>query len=293
MVFRKSLILITMAVVSCKIAAQSNLQNYTPSILFDKGDWEVKSFQNLYWQSKIFDGIGTQKVESPSGTQLWLTSINQFLYGINNQINVGIDVWGKHTAYEQTAFGTNTAIVGIGPKIKIAPFKNLKRLSIQSTFLFPLANDLENREESGMGSPYFLHEDASLWLTQFFYDKPLSEQFQLFFQQAFWYHFARNSFRSGNYLKTQTSIFLNYFPNNRWTLYAMSEYFPTHYSYISESDQGANAFDNFFIQSGIGLKYQLIFNKLELELLATDFWAGSNGQGAGQTVNLGLRWVKQ
>jgi hypothetical protein len=219
----KKILILILVIVSSKTTAQNNLQNYTPSILFGKGDWEAKSFQNLYWQTKIFDGIGLQKEESPSGTQLWLTSINQFLFGINEHINVGFDVWAKYTYYEQTAFGTNAAIVGIGPKIKIAPFKNLKRLSIQSTFLLPLAEDLENREASGTGTPYFLHEDASLWLTQFFYDKPLNDQFQLFIQQAFWYHFARNSFRAGNYLKTQTSLFINYFPNSRWTLYFMTE----------------------------------------------------------------------
>lgn len=274
-------------------AAQQNLQNYTPSVLFGKYDWEFKSFQNIYWQSKVFDGNGLQKIESGAGRQLWATSINQFLYGISNQINIGFDIWGKYVAYEQSGFGQQTGVVGIGPKIKIAPFRELDRLSIQSTFLLPVSDDLENMDVEGMGSRYFIHEDASLWLTQFFYDKPLSDQLQLFLQQAFWYHFERNSFRSDNYLKTQTSVFISYFPTNRWTLYAMSEYFPTHYSYRGPEDQGANAFDNYFVQSGLGVKYQAIFNKLEFELLFTDFWAGSDGQGAGQTLNLGVRLIRQ
>lgn len=273
---------------SFAIAQESNLQTYTPSILFGKGDWEFKSFQNIYTQTKSFTQSGS-KTDTGNGRQTWVTSINQFLYGLNSKINIGADVWLKNANYAQPGINSRTSVVGFGPKIKIAPFSKLKRLSIQSTFLFPLAEDLEGRPSE---NEVFLHPDGSLWLTQVFYDLQLSDQFQLFFQQAFWYNVVDNSFRENNFLQTQTSVFASYFPNQRWTIYGMTEYFPTHYNSTFDVQKG-EAFYSYFVQSGIGAKYQLIPNLIELEFLYTNFWNGSVGEGAGETINLGIRVIRQ
>jgi len=272
------------------VSAQDNLQNYTPSILFDKGEWEFKSFQNLYTQTQSFGEKALEKVAIPSGRETFFTSINQFLYGINDQINVGFDVWVKHVDLANGMFTNRTAISGLGPKIKIAPFKGLRRLSIQSTYLFPVAEDLESRDPQAAQPFLFLETDKSLWLTQFFYDKPINDQWQLFFQQAFWVNFVRDSFRENNFFQTQTSAFVSFFPNTRWTLYGMAEYFPTHYN---DQEQSFEGFNNYFIQSGLGTKYQLVPNFIELELLYTNFWVGSQGSGAGSTYNLGIRIIRQ
>ncbi|MEQ9402996.1 MAG: hypothetical protein RIM99_05380 [Cyclobacteriaceae bacterium] len=266
---------------------ETNLQSYTPSILFDKGDWEFKSFQNLYTQTKSFDADG-DRVKNASGRQTWFTSINQFLYGLNSKVNIGADVWVKNVNYKLSN-ESRTDIVGFGPKIKIAPFNKLKRLSIQSTLLFPLANDLEDRKNDGVP---FLETDATIWLNQLFLDVPLNDKSQLFFQQAFWYRFVRESFAENNFLQSQTSTFYSYFATDRLTLYGMTEYFPTHYN-SSFGVQKGEAFYSYFIQSGIGTKYQLIPNLIELEFLYTNFWAGSEGQGAGETFNLGIRVIRQ
>jgi hypothetical protein len=285
----KKLLSASLLLIAAASFCQENLQSYTPSILFDKGEWEFKSFQNVYWQTKSFDGAGVSTESSGAGRQLWATSINQFLFGINSQINVGIDIWVKHVSYENGGLDNRTAVTGIGPKVKIAPFKNLKRLSIQSSVLFPGVKDMESTNDNS--SP-FLETDKTLWLTQFFYDKQINDQFQLFFQQAFWANFVRNSFAENSFLQTQTSVFFSYFPNQRWTFYAMSEFFPTHYD-SSPTEQTAKAFNTYFVQSGLGAKFQLIPNKIEIEALYTDFVMGSNGQGAGQTINLGLRLIRQ
>ncbi len=268
-----------------------NLQNYTPSILFGQGDWEFKSFQNLYRQTKSFsESGGTEKVDA-GDPQIFFTSINQFLYGVNSQVNVGIDVWVNHTSLPFNGDReTQTGISLIGPKIKIAPFKSLSRLSIQTSYLFSATDDPENRNPSSTRPFFFFANDRSLWLTQFFYDVPLSSQFQLFFQQAFWYNVVGESFRENNYLQTQTSVFASYFVNAKWTIYGMSEYFPTHYN---DADQSGDPFFSYFVQSGVGTKYQLIPNKIELEFLYTNFWLGSGGGGAGQTFNFGIRLVNQ
>lgn len=87
----KRIVFVLLCFVALPGVAQ-NLQRYTPSILFGQGDWEFKSFQNLYRQTKSFspDG-GTNKVDS-GDPQIFFTSINQFLYGVNSQINVGFDI---------------------------------------------------------------------------------------------------------------------------------------------------------------------------------------------------------
>lgn len=271
------------------VADAQNLQNYTPSILFDKGAWEFKSFQNLYTQTKAFDG--GSKVETGRGRESFFTSINQFLYGVNGQINIGADLWIKNVNLENGDFTSRTAITGFGPKVKVAPFAALPRFSIQSTALFSLADDLEGRAPDADKPFLFLEFDRStLWLTQFFFDQPIGQKWQFFFQQAFWYHFVRDSFRENNFLQTQTSVFVNYFPNSRWTVYGMTEYFPTHYN---DAEQTGEAFFSYFVQAGLGLKYQLIPNFVELEALYTNFLNGSDGSGAGQTFNFGVRIVRQ
>lgn len=278
--------LITVGLLLSTLLFGQNLQTYTPSILFDQGDWEFKSFQNLYTQTQQFDANGS-KVSTGNGRENYFTSINQFLYGLNSKINIGADVWVKNVNVAAEGIDSRTEIVGFGPKIKIAPFTNIQRLSIQSTLLFPLASDLEGRPGR---NDAFLHPDGTLWLNQVFYDLPLNEKFQLFFQQAFWYNFVRNSFRENNYLQTQTSVFLSFFPNSRWTLYGMSEYFPTHYNDALQEGEG---FFSYFVQSGLGTKYQLVPNFIELEFLYTNFWNGSETQGAGETINLGIRVIRQ
>lgn len=272
------------------VAQNDNLQAYTPSILFGKGDFEFKTFQNHYVQTRSFEDNTSKSAKGEK--QIFFSSINQFLYGINSQINVGFDFWVKHTDLPDGNGGrtTQTGISLIGPKIKIAPFKRLERLSIQSAYLFPTINDQENRAMGAENPFFFFSHDRSIWLTQFFYDVPINDQFQLFFQQAFWYSGVRDSFRENNYLETQSSIFFSYFATSRWTIYGMTEYFPTHYD---DTEQSAAAFNSWFIQSGAGLKYQLIPGLIELEALYTNFWAGSVGSGAGQTFNFGIRLIRQ
>lgn len=292
----KHLVLITFLLTSILAGAQESLQSYTPSILFGKGEWEFKSFQNVYTQNKRFGDKLTNTIDNPL-RETYSVSINQFLYGINSKINVGADVWIKNVTQsdfdiEGVENRTRTDITAIGPKIKIAPFNKLSRLSIQSSLLFPLAEDLEGRnfDNDSELSGLFLEFDRTLWLNQVFYDLNLNSKWQLFFQQAFWYNFVRDSFVENNLFQTQTSVFASYFPNSRWTIYGMTEYFPTHYNF---NEQTTSISEAFFLNSGIGTKFQLIPNKLELEALYTNFWAGSEGTGAGQTFNFGIRYIRQ
>ncbi|MEL6558662.1 MAG: hypothetical protein AAFQ94_10795 [Bacteroidota bacterium] len=289
---RIALISLLYLIVNGLYAQDENLQNYTPSILFGKGDYEFKSFQNLF-ESPVDGGE----------RQTFFTSINQFLYGVNSQINVGFDLW-VHSTNRPLALSngvgpefvrngdrvTQSGISLFGPKIKIAPFKGLERLSIQSSYLFSTIDDKENKSPDSDRPNFFFSNDRSIWLTQFFYDLPVSDKFQLFFQQAFWYSNVHDSFAQNNFLETQSSVFFSYFADSRWTLYGMTEYFPTHYN---SGEQTAEAFNNWFVQSGLGVKYQLIPGLIELETLYTNFWLGSEGRDVGQTFNFGIRLINQ
>ncbi len=270
------------------LSAQEGLQAYTPSILYKKGEWELKSFYNYYTQSSRFDDNGISTIGN--GTrENYATWINQFLIGTGGRFNVGVDLWMKSVSIPSSGLN-RTALTGIGPKVKIAPFRGIEKLSYQMTLLFPVADDQEGRAIDADPRGLFLESDKTLWLHQLFYDLPLGPKTQLFFQQSFWYNLVRESFRERNFLQTQTSIFANYFPNSRWTIYGMTEFFPTHYD---DQRQSAKAFSSFFVQSGLGAKWQFIPSKLEVEALYTNFWLGSPGSGAGQTFNIGLRWIRQ
>ncbi len=259
-----------------------------------KGQWEFKSFNNLYTQNKRFSNFNKVQTES---RQRFITSINQFLYGVNPHLNVGIDLWIKNASSFNDIQGylpeilvskgslPRTAVTGFGPKIKIAPFKNLNRFSIQSSVLFPLGRDLESRNSDRV----FLEIDKNfLWLTQLFYDKPLGNDFQIFVQVAPWVTIPRDSFRKNVFIETPTSVFFSWFTNDRITVYAQNELWPTHYN---DQSQSFEIIYSWFLQSGIGVKYQLIPGLLEAEMLYTNFWLGSDGQGAGETLNFGIRII--
>lgn len=267
-----------------------NIQNITPAVLMQKGQFEFKLFSNLYTQTKGFDSEGNRF--NAGGRATYFTQINQFLFGWNNRINFGFDVWTKSVRtgaesenplnifYFQNDANNRSAVSGIGPKIKITPFSKIKRLSIQSTYLIPIAKDMQGRFN---GRP-FLSNDAHLWLTQFFYDVPISAKFQLFFQSAAWLYVNRVGHPDGGGVQfaNPVSVFFSYFPNNRITLYYQNEFWPNF---------GSNFIDSYFRQEGAGFKYQIIPGLLEGEFLFTNFFAGKNA-GAGKTYNFGLRIIR-
>lgn len=113
----KHLILMLFLFTSVFAGAQENLQSYTPSILFGKGEWEFKSFQNVYTQNKRFGENLTNTIDNPQ-RETYSVSINQFLCGINSKINVGADVWIKNVTQSDFDFEgienrTRTVLLGV------------------------------------------------------------------------------------------------------------------------------------------------------------------------------------
>lgn len=268
---------------------KKSTQDYTPSVLYTKGQWEYKFFNNLYSQTKGYDANGNKVKYNNRGS--YFSSINQILFGVTSRFNVGLDFWVKSVRIDDTASSpfkllsfenspnTRTALSNIGPKLKLQPFKKLSHLSVQTTFLFPIANDQEGKNN---GKPY-LSDDSYISITQIFYDQSIGKKYQLFFQLAPWVYIKQQAIANTNRVSVSSpaDIFLSYFPTKRLTLYIQQEYWPNY------GNKGVNSW---FRQEGIGAKYQIIKGKLETEASYTRFSMGKSA-GAGATYNFGLRFI--
>lgn len=268
---------------------KKNTQDYSPSILYSKGQWEYKFFNNLYSQTKGYDKDGNKVKYSNRGS--YFSSINQVLIGVNGRLNIGLDFWLKSVRIDDTTSSpfqllsfentpnSRTAFSSIGPKIKVQPFKNLSHLSIQTTFLFPIAKDQEGQFN---GKPY-LSADSYISITQVFYDLSISKKIQLFFQISPWVYIKQKSIPGASRYSVSSPVdaIFSFFPSDRLTFYVQEEFWPNF---------GANGIDSWFRQEGIGAKFQIIKGKLETEASYTRFSMGKSA-GAGVTYNFGVRFI--
>jgi hypothetical protein len=267
-----------------------NLQAYTPSVLMNKGQWELKLFNNLYTQKRGFDAEGGRVDYGSQDT--YNTLLIQTLFGFKPRISVGVDAWVKSVRIGDP--GTSpldvfdggdpargrTAMSGIGPKVKLTPFNKVPKLAVQSTLLVPVAPDQEGRSN---GRP-FLSSDSYLWITQVFYDLRITDRVQVFAQVAPWVSYRTRPFPDGSSrfsLSTPATVFLSWFPTPRLSLSVQQEYWPTW------GDSGVSAW---FRQEGLAAKFQVVPGVLELEASYTVFSNGRNA-GAGSTFNVGLRFL--
>jgi hypothetical protein len=86
----------------------------------------------------------------------------------------------------------------------------------------------------------------------------------------------------GSQVTSPAKAILNWEPDERWTVYAPVEVAP---------DWLGDAAGNYYSQIGLGAKYRPGNGDSEIEVLWTTFPSGRNA-GAGQTVNLGLRFLR-
>ncbi len=275
-----------------KTNEKSNLQLFTPSALFSWGEYEVNIFNSLYYQNSIRNSSGEEVQLNQS--QAFFNSLIQITSGLPKikRINVGVDVnitsarYGDSTDNPSDFFNDEstsyrkTIVSSIGPRIKIVPFKKISRLSIQSTFLIPVAKDQE--------SPFFISHDRYTWFTQLFFDQSIGEHFQVFLEADMLYRFNRNSSNENDFFRTPLSAFFSYFPTSKSTIYVFTQYSPR-YENVMVNDENELGLSQWFLQLGIGAKYQ-ITQKIGIELSYADFINSSN-DGAGYSLNLGIRYI--
>lgn len=287
---------------------KSNIFEYTPSKLMNKGQVEMQLFNNLYTQTAYRDG-NRERVELNT-RDTYYSGLFYALFGVSksSRVNIGFDLNLK-SVYSDSTKGSpfkvfqfkNTsysrvALTSVGPKIKFQPLRNVSNFSIQSAFWFPIAADLESIEE--LSDYPWMDYHMYTWWNQFFYDWTFGSKWQIFTEADLLFRFKAKNSNTPTHVDVPLSVFLSWFPFNKFTVYFMMQYSPRFQLVNSESYNNEGQIDNVtdpfdlisdYAQTGIGLKYQLT-SKLNVEGSYTYFFTSKNG-GAGSTYNLGIRII--
>lgn len=262
----------------------TNVQDFTPSLLINKGQTEFKLFNSLYTQSQFFNAE-KEKLDA-GGRSNFFTSIIEYNYGVSSKVTLGGEVWfrsvsngSKNSSPTNVLAFTNssqsrTGINLAGFKVKFNPIKKWKTLSVQSGFLFSVISDPQSKD---LDRP-FLDNNRHLWITKLLYDKKISDKFQVFTQLATWVSIDKNLEDENMGIATPIDLFISYFPTKKITIYIQNQFWPS---------LGNEGLSSYFVQEGLGIKYQLA-KGVELETSYTAFIIGKD-TGAGQTFNLGVR----
>ena len=299
----KNTFIIALILISCLGYAQddsnestkSNIQEFTPSKLLKKGQWDIKVFNSIYTQTERTDERSKSvKIDR----ETFFTSKLEVFTGVteSSRFNVGVVIQTKSNTYggagaldvlsfKDDRQTTRKGLSSIAPSVKIQPIKSMSNLSLQTSFFIPVFEDVP-------GAPY-LDKRSYVWETKFFYDKSFSEdKFQFFGEIDLGYNFGEKP-ADANPLTENTS---ERFANNSLTLpiSAFVSYFPTSKSTLFISGQQSflidlgNNFEQDYTQFGLGGKYQLT-KALHIEASFGKIVRGTNFQGLGQTFSLGLR----
>ena len=272
----------------------SNLQNYTPSKLLEKGKIDIKWFNNLYTETKTNDKGNTFNIDR----QTFFTSSIEIFAGVtqSKKLNAGVIIdfrsnsfAGQSTTsvfgFKNKAGKSRVGIAHIAPSIKFAPFRNLSNFSVQSSFFIPL-HDKES-DENG-----YLAEKSFIFQNRFFYDYTFeSRKFQLFSELNSRFFFGEKSLKNdtfnpkggyaNNSLELTPGVFLSYFASNKFTVLGFAQQ-------AVLIDLG-NKYSKEYTAAGLGAKYQ-VTNVINLETLYSTFIRGSD-TGLGQSFNFGLRAI--
>lgn len=258
---------------------KSNIQTYTPSKLLDKGQWDIKFFNNLYTETKgTFNGVKADKAR-----ETYFTSTIDIFTGIsdNNRLNIGLlleyrsNTIGGKSATSVFNFSddvnSRNGLSSFAPALKWQPIEGVGNFSIQSAFHIPIISD----ESDGNG--VFLDQTAYTFQNRFFYDYTLpSGNWQLFTELNTEYNFGEDTSFANNTFVLAPGVFMSYFPSDKSTILGFVQHF-----------QRFGDFTQDFTSLGFGGKYQLT-EVLNLEVLYSKFVRGQN-TGLGQSFNIGLR----
>ena len=283
---RKNITVLVLALVSFTGFSQendqqteSNIRTFTPSKLLNKGQWDIKWFNNLYTETK-----GTfNRVKADKPRETYFTSTIDVFTGLSetSSFNLGLliemrsNVVAGRDALDVFKFdGENgtarSGFTSIAPAIKFNPIKNVGNFTLQTAFHIPLVSD-----ESSNG--VFLDQTAFTFQNRFFYDYTFpSGDWQLFTELNTEYNFGEEDSFANETFVLVPGVFLSYFPSNEFTVLGFVQH-----------QQRFGDFTQDYTALGFGGKYQLT-KELNLEVLYSNFVRGSN-TGLGQSFNIGLR----
>lgn len=287
---------------------ENNPQNqlrYTPSKLYQNGEYEVHFYNNYYAQKDKLNGAN----EFNSRTNFF-TVFGQFLYGISPRLNLGIELklrsvnqnnrmlsstfnafQFKNEGFLEDEMGTigysRVGLTAIAPRIKYQPFKDLINISFQHTLYIPLGSALEGSEETG-----WIDWSKPSFYTQMFYDETLGGKFGFFAELGFILENIGGALLRQNegfyQVATPMNFIVNYFVDNVSTLYFLINASPR---WGIQVNQNLNASSSSIPYSQYGAGYKLfISSKIQLEILYSRFYSNIPGQSAN-TFNLGIRYM--
>ncbi|WP_394750321.1 hypothetical protein [Spongiimicrobium salis] len=265
-------------------SGQSNIQQYTPSKLIGKGQWDIKWFNNLYTQTE------STFTEGREPRQTFFTSTFEIYTGVgeNKRWNVGViarirsNVVNDRSALDVFSFDgaedARSGFTAFAPSVKFVPFAKLSNFSIQSSIFIPL---IDNETENTFN--VFLDQNGFVWQNRLFYDYTFpGGDWQLFSELTTELNFGdEDESFANNSLNLNPGLFLSYFPSANFTVLVLAQH--------SQRLDLGNDFTQNFTALGGGAKFQLS-KALNLELLYTNFVRGEN-TGLGQTFNIGLRGI--
>ena len=273
---------------------KSVIQEYTPSILLKKGQWDIKLFNNLYTETEDTFGVDGENRDIPR--QNFFTSTLDIFTGIssNSRLNVGLllefrsNTVGGREVFDVFAFDgdsqARSGFTSFAPAIKFNPLKNLGNFTIQSAFHIPL---VDQETKNGV----FLDQSGFIFQNRFFYDFSFGNgDWQVFSELNTEYNFPEPDSFADNSLRLVPGVFLSYFPSSKFTILG----FIQHIQLISlkgnetlEDGSVIEGFEQDVSILGVGTKFQ-ITKVLNVEVLYSNFVRGNN-TGLGQTFNIGLR----
>lgn len=259
--------------------SKSNIQTYTPSKLLNKGQWDIKFFNNLYTETEAkFNGVKADKAR-----ETYFTSTIDIFTGVseNNRLNIGLlleyrsNTIAGNSATSVFSFSNDlnsrNGLSSFAPALKWQPLENIGNFSLQSAFNIPL---IENESDV---NGVFLDQTAYMFQNRFFYDYTLpSGKWQLFTELSTEYNFGNDDSFANNTFVLAPGLFMSYFPSDKSTILGYIQ----HYQRMGDFTQD-------FTTLGFGGKYQ-ITEILNLEILYGKFIRGNN-TGLGQSFNIGLR----
>ena len=275
---------------------KSNVQEFTPSKLLSKGQWDIKFFNSLYTQTKQTGGGTGESFDIDR--QNFFTNTTEIYTGVsdNSRINVGFifqiranNYGGQNVLsvfdFKNNGIDSRSGLTTIAPSIRVQPFASVPNFSFTSSLYLPVFKD--------EAVPAYLDKRSTFWETKFFYDKTFGGgDWQIFTEADFGFNFGENQSdadalteNSGerfanNSMFLPLSAFLSYFPSSKSTLFVNAQQ-----AFLIDL---GNNFEQNYTQLGFGGKYQLT-DVLNIEASYGKFVRGNNFQGLGETFSIGLR----
>jgi hypothetical protein len=267
-----------------------NLQNYTPAVTLKQGEFAYRFWNLLYTQKALYANDGVRFESSERIT--YFTSQHHFSYGISSNLQLDTEVWLKSVradlpqnsplqVYQFTGSDSiRTALAYAAVGVRWSPQPNKKRLSLASKILVPITSNLESID---IVQP-FLAEDHFWWVNELYYDQEVADNLYTFWQAGVWWSLPKSSSQQGSVLRVPLRGILSYFASP-----VISANLQAGFTLNQQWQQAQRS--GYWGDLGIGVRWQIVPRVLELQADYQKYVLGKN-QGAGETFNFGIRWIK-